>query len=100
MQLLSSFMKIPHVTGFESTMQGLVGAAFEGLGVAVGALAGGVVFKHYGGRTLFLGAGLVSCVSCLLHAGIQMFVLRHKPHVTDNDGSAQEAQEQQKFISA
>ena len=93
-------MKVQHVTGFESTMQGLVGAAFEGLGVAVGALGGGVVFKHYGGRALFLGAGLVSCVSCLLHAGLQFFILRHKPQVQDNVGSVHETQEQQKFISA
>ena len=82
-------------------MQGLVGAAFEGFGVAVGALVGGVVFKHYGGRTLFLGAGLVSCVSCLIHAGAQVFILRHKQETPDNDINNREgAQEQQKFISA
>ena len=41
------------VCRYESTMQGLVGAAFEGLGVATGALVGGVVFKLYGGAVLF-----------------------------------------------
>ena len=31
--------------GMGSTMQGIVGAAFEGAGVAIGSLVGGAVYK-------------------------------------------------------
>ncbi len=36
---------IDHHSGLGSTMQGLVGGAFEGAGVAIGSLVGGVVYK-------------------------------------------------------
>ncbi len=36
---------IDHDSGLGSTMQGLVGGAFEGAGVAIGSLVGGVVYK-------------------------------------------------------
>merc|ERR1712117_189291 len=47
---MTSYAHIISPKGYESTMQGIVGAAFEGLGVAVGALLGGLIFKHHGGR--------------------------------------------------
>ena len=31
--------------GMESTMQGIVGAAFEGAGIAIGSFTGGAVYK-------------------------------------------------------
>ena len=52
-------------------MQGIVGAAFEGLGVAVGALLGGLIFKHHGGRLLFRGAGILALAGCAVHVVIQ-----------------------------
>ena len=33
------------IAGTEATMQGVVGAAFEGAGVAIGSLLGGAVYK-------------------------------------------------------
>merc|ERR1712098_15277 len=65
------------IHGLESTMQGLVGAAFEGLGVAVGALLGGVIFKLYGGRIMFQGAGGLALVCCILHAAMQTILKRY-----------------------
>ena len=57
-------------------MQGLVGAAFEGLGVSAGSLLGGVIFKVWGGRMLFRGAGALSLVCCGLHGLIQVLAIR------------------------
>ena len=77
-------------------MQGLVGAAFEGFGVAVGALVGGVVFKNFGGRMLFLSAGIVSSVACVIHAVIQIVMNRvSQDSQTDNTHNLPE---NQKFI--
>ena len=57
-------------------MQGLVGAAFEGLGVAAGALLGGVIFDRFGGLVLFRWSGGVALVACVLHGSIQLVLPR------------------------
>jgi len=73
---MTSYAYILSPPGLESTMQGLVGAAFEGLGVAVGALLGGVIFKIFGGRLMFQGAGGLAIVCCILHAVLQIILNR------------------------
>ena len=57
-------------------MQGLVGAAFEGLGVSLGSLVGGVIFKVWGGRLLFRAAGALSLLCCGLHGLLQVLAIR------------------------
>ena len=71
-------------------MQGVVGAAFEGLGVAVGTLVGGAVFKALGGRWLFRIFGLLSLVFCLLHAALHfIFRSRENRQADDRDDQKQ-----------
>ena len=57
-------------------MQGLVGAAFEGVGVSLGSLLGGIIFKLWGGRLLFRASGALSLVCCGLHWLIQILAIR------------------------
>ena len=59
-------------------MQGVVGAAFEGLGVALGALVGGAVYKAINGRWLFRIFGVVAVVFCLVHAVLHFILLKRE----------------------
>uniref|UniRef100_A0A0K8T4A4 Major facilitator superfamily (MFS) profile domain-containing protein n=2 Tax=Lygus hesperus TaxID=30085 RepID=A0A0K8T4A4_LYGHE len=53
--------------GLEGTMQGLVSATFEGIGLAAGSLLGGYLFDRLGGRTLFLYSGAASIFLAAAH---------------------------------
>ena len=59
-------------------MQGVVGAAFEGLGVALGALVGGAVYKAINGRWLFRIFGLLAVIFCLVHAVLNVILLKRE----------------------
>lgn len=69
--------------GMESTMQGIVGAAFEGAGIAIGSFTGGAVYKAKGGKFLFRSFGIFSLVACVLHALFQMIAKRRRNVSTD-----------------
>jgi len=73
---MTSYAYVIAPAGFGSTMQGIVGAAFEGLGLAIGSLVGGAIYKNYGGPFLFQAFGVFSLVMCLLHALLQMLMGR------------------------
>lgn len=73
---MTSYAHIISPPGFESTMQGIVGAAFEGLGVAIGSFVGGAVYKNYGGVFMFRAFGLFAIILCLTHAVVHVVLLR------------------------
>jgi len=73
-----SYASIISPQGMESTMQGIVGAAFEGAGVSIGSLVGGAVYKSKGGKFLFRSFGIFSVVFCLLHIIFQIFIGRSR----------------------
>ncbi|XP_013791045.1 major facilitator superfamily domain-containing protein 6-like [Limulus polyphemus] len=64
---MTLYAKTSAPPGTEATMQGILGGCFEGLGVAVGSLLGGVGFDHLGGGLTFQVAGLIALVACGLH---------------------------------
>ena len=66
-------------------MQGVVGAAFEGLGVAIGALVGGAVYKAINGRWLFRIFGVVAVVFCLVHAVLHFILLKRENTETETE---------------
>ncbi|KAJ9601320.1 hypothetical protein L9F63_000542 [Diploptera punctata] len=57
--------------GAEATMQGIIGAIFEGVGVSLGSLLGGVLYDTYGGAQTFLAVGVASFIAFLLHVLVQ-----------------------------
>ena len=73
---MTSYAHIISPPGFESTMQGIVGAAFEGLGVAIGSFVGGAVYKAYGGVFMFRAFGLFAIIMCLAHAFVHIMLLK------------------------
>jgi len=75
---MTSYAHIISPPGMGSTMQGIVGAAFEGAGVAIGSLVGGAVYKAKGGVFMFRAFGLFAVISCVLHALVQILLVRRK----------------------
>ncbi|XP_052752558.1 major facilitator superfamily domain-containing protein 6-like [Galleria mellonella] len=63
--------------GAETTVQGLVGAVFEGVGTSLGSLVGGQLYKYHGGSTTFRWFGIGALVFCFLHIFVQ-YLLKDK----------------------
>ncbi|KAK4315572.1 hypothetical protein Pmani_013213 [Petrolisthes manimaculis] len=81
----ASFMAPP---GTEATMQGIVGAAFEGIGVATGGLLGGSLYRSVGGSRTFLYVGVFNVGFTFLHIILQALVAKFKPQSTPPGGSS------------
>lgn len=71
---MASYASIAAPPGTEVTMQGLVGGSFEGLGMSVGGLLGGMAMQYKGGRYLFFWAGIGALVSCCVHVFVNIFL--------------------------
>ncbi|XP_067001445.2 major facilitator superfamily domain-containing protein 6 isoform X2 [Anabrus simplex] len=91
---MASYASIVAPPGTEATVQGLVGALFEGIGVSLGSLLGGTLFGLYGGGVTFRIYGLGALVMFFIHAGVQYFLSsrpRYNIQPKDFDSSARYA---------
>uniref|UniRef100_A0A8W7K8L3 Major facilitator superfamily associated domain-containing protein n=1 Tax=Anopheles albimanus TaxID=7167 RepID=A0A8W7K8L3_ANOAL len=68
---MASYASIVAPPGTEATMQGLVGAVFEGVGVSLGSLLAGHLFEHIGGSATFRSFGLAALVLFIVHVVVQ-----------------------------
>uniref|UniRef100_A0A8D8M315 Major facilitator superfamily domain-containing protein 6-A n=2 Tax=Cacopsylla melanoneura TaxID=428564 RepID=A0A8D8M315_9HEMI len=64
---MASYANIVASPGTEATVQGLVGAVFEGVGVSLGSLLGGWIFDVWGGRETFVIFAVLSFIMAMLH---------------------------------
>jgi len=62
--------------GMEATVQGVVGAVYEGAGVATGSLVGGAIYQNYGGVFLFRSASILALSLATLHIAAQCWLSR------------------------
>lgn len=62
-----------------------MGAVFEGVGVSLGSLIGGMLYESYKGPLTFRLFGIGALVLCLLHAGVQ-YLLRETGNNTKSGG--------------
>ncbi|XP_075229080.1 major facilitator superfamily domain-containing protein 6-like isoform X2 [Lycorma delicatula] len=74
---MTSYASIVAPPGTEATIQGLVGAIFEGIGLSLGSLLAGSMFNYMEGATVFRLYGLVVLVICSLHIIAQFFLARN-----------------------
>lgn len=85
---MASYASVVSPPGTEATVQGLVGALFEGVGVSVGSLVGGILMSKYGGSTTFLVFGVGSLLMFLLHVMAQIFLSRSEKYKPSSAGSS------------
>ncbi|CAG2055051.1 unnamed protein product [Timema podura] len=84
---MASYASIVAPPGTEATVQGLVGAIFEGVGVSLGSLIGGTLYDQQGGSFTFRMFGIGSLVLCLLHFIIQRLLGKSLNYVIKAKGS-------------
>lgn len=68
---MTSYASVVSPPGTETTVQGLVGAVFEGVGTSLGSFIGGHLYGTYGGWITFRAFGIGSLVCCGLHILLQ-----------------------------
>ncbi|KAF5289130.1 hypothetical protein FQR65_LT02019 [Abscondita terminalis] len=73
---MASYASIVSPPGTETTTQGLVGAAFEGIGVSSGSLIAGLLIDANGGSKTFRMFGIFALAAFLVHALIQFMIQR------------------------
>ncbi|XP_055609461.1 major facilitator superfamily domain-containing protein 6 [Uranotaenia lowii] len=73
---MASYASIVAPPGTEATMQGLVGAVFEGVGVSCGSLLAGHLFFNVGGSQTFRYFGIAALILCAVHATVQFLLDR------------------------
>ncbi|XP_055690284.1 major facilitator superfamily domain-containing protein 6 isoform X2 [Lutzomyia longipalpis] len=68
---MASYASIVAPPGTEATLQGLVGAVFEGVGVSMGSLIAGISFDKIGGSLTFRWFGLGALVLLVVHVVVR-----------------------------
>ncbi|XP_017840545.2 major facilitator superfamily domain-containing protein 6-A isoform X2 [Drosophila busckii] len=76
---MASYASIVAPPGTEATMQSLVGAIFEGVGVSMGSQIGGQLFEAVSGRTTFEIFGIAAFIVFIIHVCLQMYLNRNGP---------------------
>ncbi|XP_012155601.1 major facilitator superfamily domain-containing protein 6-like protein A isoform X2 [Ceratitis capitata] len=73
---MASYASIVAPPGTEATMQGLVGAIFEGVGVSMGSLIAGYLFAAISGSGTFLLFGIFAFIVFIVHVLVQWYLQR------------------------
>ncbi|KAJ4443502.1 hypothetical protein ANN_05174, partial [Periplaneta americana] len=81
---MASYASIVAPPGTETTMQGVVGAMFEGVGLSLGGLLGGVLYDRYGGALTFQMFGVTSFIIFILHVFVQHLMTTSSRYSTGN----------------
>ncbi|PSN34536.1 hypothetical protein C0J52_19087 [Blattella germanica] len=73
---MTSYASIVAPPGTEATVQGTVGAVFEGVGVSLGSLFGGMLYDKFGGAITFRIYGSFALALFILHSLVQFLLGR------------------------
>ncbi|XP_023160958.2 major facilitator superfamily domain-containing protein 6 isoform X2 [Drosophila hydei] len=76
---MASYASIVAPPGTEATMQSLVGAIFEGIGVSMGSQIGGQLFDAVGARITFEIFGIGAFIMFVVHVCVQIYLQRNGP---------------------
>ncbi|XP_060652575.1 major facilitator superfamily domain-containing protein 6-A isoform X1 [Drosophila nasuta] len=77
---MASYASIVAPPGTEATMQSLVGAIFEGVGVSIGSQIAGQLFDAVSARTTFEIFGIAAFIIFIIHVCVQMYLQRNVPY--------------------
>ncbi|OWR42756.1 hypothetical protein KGM_206793 [Danaus plexippus plexippus] len=78
---MTSYANVVSPPGTETTVQGLVGAVFEGVGVSLGSFIGGRLYEIHGGWNTFQWFGIFAFIACAIHATVQYLMRDRYTHV-------------------
>ncbi|XP_063221759.1 major facilitator superfamily domain-containing protein 6-like isoform X2 [Bacillus rossius redtenbacheri] len=83
-----SYASVVAPRGAETTVQGLVTAVHEGVGMSLGNLLGGVLYESYGGGQAFFIYSIMSIAIFFVHVFAQIYLKSPNLKVTENDYTA------------
>ncbi|XP_034839248.1 uncharacterized protein Sugb [Maniola hyperantus] len=83
---MTSYATVVSPPGTETTVQGVVGAVFEGVGTSLGSFIGGRLYTAYGGWNTFQYFGIGAFVACALHMLAQYALRNRHLHVNLSQG--------------
>ncbi|XP_049886210.1 major facilitator superfamily domain-containing protein 6-B isoform X2 [Pectinophora gossypiella] len=83
---MTSYANVVSPPGTETTVQGLIGAIFEGVGTSLGSFIGGRLYQNYGGWQTFQWFGIGSLIFCVTHIIIQFFIKDNNDRSGVNQG--------------
>nr|XP_013189420.1 unnamed protein product [Amyelois transitella] len=85
---MTSYANVVAPPGAETTVQGLVGAIFEGVGVSLGSFIGGRMYRWLGGGLTFRWFGIGALILGFIHAVVQWLLRDRNQHISVNQGYA------------
>ncbi|KAH8300485.1 hypothetical protein KR018_008665 [Drosophila ironensis] len=88
---MASYASIVAPPGTEATMQSLVGAIFEGVGVSMGSLIGGLLIDSVSARTTFEIFGIGAFIIFVVHVSVQMCLQRNGRNEENGKGRVSSA---------
>ncbi|XP_072383960.1 major facilitator superfamily domain-containing protein 6-like isoform X2 [Diabrotica undecimpunctata] len=71
---MASYASVIAPPGTQTTMQGLVGAVYDGIGLSMGSLVGGIFYKNYGGINTFKYFSYFALTVTVCHIFIQLII--------------------------
>ncbi|XP_039287411.1 major facilitator superfamily domain-containing protein 6 [Nilaparvata lugens] len=83
---MASYASIIAPPGTEATIQGMVGAVFEGIGLSSGSFIGGLLFFYMDGAVVFRMYGLIVLSLCCIHICAQLYLGRHGSNIASTSG--------------
>ncbi|RZF36309.1 hypothetical protein LSTR_LSTR014573 [Laodelphax striatellus] len=83
---MASYASIIAPPGTEATIQGMVGAVFEGIGLSSGSFIGGLLFFYMDGAVVFRMYGLIVLSLCCIHICVQLYLGRHGTSIASTSG--------------
>jgi len=79
---MASYANLVAPPGAGSTLQGIFGAAFDGLGTSTGSLLGGWIYQQYGGVAAFRTFGTFSLVAAVVFGSAHQLIGRNRSSKT------------------
>ncbi|KAK2713452.1 major facilitator superfamily domain-containing protein 6-like isoform X1 [Artemia franciscana] len=76
---MASYAYVVAPPGVAATMQGVVGAVFEGVGTALGSFLGGILYNKYGGQMTYFIFGISALIGSILHCVSNLLISRMCP---------------------
>jgi len=97
---MASYAYLVAPPGTASTLQGIFGAIFEGIGTSIGSLLGGLIFQKYGGVILFRSWGVFALSTGILFALANLFLDKVFPRKDSVGEVADYSSEEESFSRA
>lgn len=94
---MASYAYLIAPPGAATTLQGIFGAVFEGIGTSIGSLLGGYIFQNYSGAAMFRFFGIFSLLVGIIYSSIHIFMDRRSSSRKDSVAGIEEFSSEESY---